>query len=187
MLPSGRSLSRPGQVADGSKSSSVLLLLYPEGDELFCCLLKRQPYLRYHGGQIGFPGGKTEKEDVSLLHTALRESEEEVGVRLSEENIIGSLSKLYVSVSGFLMYPFVAWVSPKPRFTIDFREVDKLLSFPFLSFLHNRKVKTVEVETQTGRMEVPAYLHEGEIIWGATAMILAEFFEILEQQLAERG
>jgi len=184
MLPAGRSLSGPGQLTEGSKMSSVLLLLYPEADELFCCLLKRQPWLRFHGGQIGFPGGRKEKEDVSLISTALRESREEIGVRLSENNIIGALSGLYVSVSGFLMYPFVAWVSRKPRFTVDSREVNKLFFFPVLSFLHDRKVRSVEVETQTGRLEVPAYVHEGEVIWGATAMILTEFFDILERQLA---
>jgi 8-oxo-dGTP pyrophosphatase MutT (NUDIX family) len=181
MNPPGRSLVSPDQIPEDIKNSSVLILLFPENEEIYCCLLKRQSHLRYHAGQIGFPGGRMEKEDLSLLHTALRESREETGVQLSKGNIIGSLSELYVSVSGFLISPFVAWISCRPNFTIDQQEVEKLLFLPVLSYLRNRKILQVEVETQTGLLVVPAYELEGEIIWGATAMILAEFFDILEE------
>lgn len=121
-----------------------------------------------------------EKEDHSLRQTAIRESREEIGVQLSIENIIGSLSELYVSVSGFLISPFVAWISCRPHFKIDQQEVDKLLFLPVLSFLRNGKIIQAVVESQTGFLAVPAYELDGEFIWGATAMILAEFFDILE-------
>jgi 8-oxo-dGTP pyrophosphatase MutT (NUDIX family) len=180
LLPPGRSLVSPDKIPEDLKNSSVLILLFPENEEIFCCLLKRQSHLRYHAGQIGFPGGRMEKEDHSLRQTAIRESREEIGVQLSIENIIGSLSELYVSVSGFLISPFVAWISCRPHFKIDQQEVDKLLFLPVLSFLRNGKIIQAVVESQTGFLAVPAYELDGEFIWGATAMILAEFFDILE-------
>jgi 8-oxo-dGTP pyrophosphatase MutT (NUDIX family) len=185
MLPPGRSLVSPDKIPEDLKNSSVLILLFPENEEIYCCLLKRQSHLRYHAGQIGFPGGRIEKEDHSLRHTAIRESREEIGTDLSIENIIGSLSELYVSVSGFLISPFVAWISRRPLLEIDQQEVEKLLFLPVLSFLRNRKVIQMKVETQTGSLMVPAYALGGEIIWGATAMILAEFFDLLEMHLAD--
>jgi len=185
MLPPGRSFPSPDQWPEGLKTSSVLILLYPENQEIYCCLLKRQPYLRNHGGQIGFPGGRMEEGDKSLLYTALRECREEIGVATGEQNILGSLSTLYVSVSGFLIHPFVAWLPSKPNFSIDFQEVEKLLFLPVLTFLQEDRLMKAIVDTFTGSLEVPAWELEGEIIWGATAMILAEFFDILKQQPEE--
>jgi 8-oxo-dGTP pyrophosphatase MutT (NUDIX family) len=182
MLPPGRNLAMPDESKSDIKSSGVLALLFPEGDEIFICLVKRQPFMKFHAGQIGFPGGKKEKTDIDLVSTAVREASEEIGVQPSLIRILGALSPLYVSVSGFMIYPFVAWSPVRPPFVINHHEVEKLILFPLLKNYKNQKIITATVETQIGWLEVPAYESEGEIIWGATAMILAEFFDILDNQ-----
>lgn len=159
------------------------MLLFPEEYEIFICLVKRQPFLKFHGGQIGFPGGKMEESDIDLSWTALRETSEEIGIQPSSVRILGALSPLFVFVSGFMIYPFVAWSPVRPDFVINHDEVEKLILFPLLGNYKNQEIKTVTLETQIGWLQVPAFGFEGEIIWGATAMILAEFFDVLEKNL----
>jgi 8-oxo-dGTP pyrophosphatase MutT (NUDIX family) len=182
MLPPGRKLSMPDESKSGVKTSGVLVLLFPEGNEIFICLVRRQPFMKFHAGQIGFPGGKKEKTDIDIASTAVREASEEIGIQPSLIRILGALSPLFVQVSGFMIYPFVAWSNVRPEFVINHHEVEKLLLFPLLRNLNNQKIITATVETQIGMLEVPAYESDGDIIWGATAMILAEFFDILEKQ-----
>ena len=88
--------------------------------------------MKYHAGQIGFPGGKMEKDDPDLSFTAMRETSEEIGIRLEEIQVLGSLSPLFISVSGFLIYPFVAWSPKKPDFTVNYHEVERIIYFPLL-------------------------------------------------------
>jgi 8-oxo-dGTP pyrophosphatase MutT (NUDIX family) len=180
MLPPARSLSLPDDSNSAIKSSGVLILLFPDGNEIFICLVKRQPFMKFHAGQIGFPGGKKEKTDINLAWTALRETSEEIGIHPGQISILGALSPLFVPVSGFMIYPFAAWSSVKPDFVINHHEVEKLILFPLLKNYQNRKIIMANVETQTGWLEVPAFGFENEIIWGATAMILTEFFDVLE-------
>ena len=182
MLPPGRTLSMPVETDSEIKSSGVLVLLFPEGDEISICLVKRQPFMKFHAGQIGFPGGKKEKTDISLSWTALRETSEEIGIYPSMIRILGALSPLFIPVSGFMIYPFVAWSPVKPDFVINHHEIEKLLLFPLTGKYVNHRILTATVETQFGWLEVPAFGYENEIIWGATAMILAEFFDVLENQ-----
>jgi 8-oxo-dGTP pyrophosphatase MutT (NUDIX family) len=180
MLPTGRGLSVPEESASDIKSSGVLVLLFPEGNEKFICLVKRQPFMKFHPGQVGFPGGKREKTDIDLLWTALRETSEEIGIQPSLIRILGALSPLFVSVSGFMIYPYVAWSPAKPDFIINHNEVEKLILFPLLINYENQKIIMTSVQTQSGWLQVPAFKSENEIIWGATAMILSEFFDVLD-------
>jgi 8-oxo-dGTP pyrophosphatase MutT (NUDIX family) len=180
MLPPGRNLTLPDETTDHVKSSGVLLLMFPWQEEVYICLIKRQPFMKFHAGQIGFPGGKKEETDVDMVWTALRETSEEIGIQPSQVIILGALSPLFVFVSGFMIYPFVAWSSAKPEFVVNHHEIEKLVLFPLLRNLKNRNIITSTVETQSGSLEVPAFESDGEVIWGATAMILAEFFDIIE-------
>jgi 8-oxo-dGTP pyrophosphatase MutT (NUDIX family) len=180
MLPPARSLSLPDESNSDIKSSGVLILLFPEENEIFICLIKRQPYMKFHAGQIGFPGGKKEKTDINLSWTAMRETSEEIGIQPAHVRILGALSPLFVPVSGFMIYPFAAWSPVKPDFVINHNEVEKLILFPLLRNIKNQKIIRANVETQTGWLEVPAFEFDNEIVWGATAMILAEFFDVLE-------
>ena len=176
MLPVNRELVAGSDDQSRLKHSSVLLLLYPENNELHVCLIKRPAHMKHHAGQIALPGGRIEKGETAL-ETALRETNEEIGILSTEIEILGTLSELYVQVSRFQIHPFVGWLSKKPKFILCENEVEKTISFP----LKNMKnaMEEVELKTITGTIKVPCFKFEGEIIWGATAMILSEFYDVL--------
>ena len=184
MLPPGRRLKSNDDELSSVKMSSVLLLLFPEGEQLYICLTKRPQTMKHHPGQISFPGGKVEKDDTSAEMTALREAREEVGIDHGKIEILGKLSDLYVEVSQFSIQPFLAWADQRPDFLVDFGEVEKLILFPVSDFVANEIISEIELETVTGSLQVKYYPYDGEFIWGATAMILSELIEILKRQLS---
>lgn len=183
MLPPGRRMKNNENELALTKLSSVLLLLYPEGEQIYICLIKRPTHMRHHPGQIGFPGGKVEKDDFSAEKAALREAQEEVGIDPSNIEILGRLSELYVEVSQFSIQPFVAWADHKPDFLVNTDEVEKLILFPLNDFVANETIMETELDTFSGRMRVKYYPYNSEIIWGATAMILSELIEILKKTI----
>jgi 8-oxo-dGTP pyrophosphatase MutT (NUDIX family) len=178
MLPKNRELKPAPYEKNRLKYSSVLLLLFPEDEVLKICLIKRPMHMKHHAGQLALPGGRIEKGETAL-ETALRETHEEIGIDTSKIEILGTLSDLYVEVSQFIIHPFVGWLSQKPDFKINSCEVEKLIIFPLARFLTHPD--EVELETVKGKLKVPCVHFENEIIWGATAMILSEFYDILEK------
>ena len=177
MLPPNRELSFAENEKNNVKFSSVLFLLFEDNRDLFVCLIKRPDHMKYHPGQIAMPGGRIEKNETAL-QTALRETEEEIGIQANKIEILGQLSELYVNVSRFLIHPIVGWMDEKPKFKINKNEVEKLVLFPLLKF--KNCFEQAELETISGKLKVPCILFGKEIIWGATAMILTEFYDILD-------
>jgi len=177
MLPPNRILEAAPDEKKRIKQSSVLLLLYIENSELTACLIKRPAHMKHHAGQIALPGGRIEKGETAL-ETALRETCEEVGIHSEQIEILGSLSELYVEVSRFQIHPFVGWLHKKPEFNLNPAEVEKTILFP------TSKIKTPfnreELDTISGKLDVPCIRFDGEFIWGATAMILAEFYDVIK-------
>ena len=176
MLPLNRELSAQPDELLRIKHSSVLLLLYIENQELNACLIKRPSHMKHHAGQIALPGGRIEKGETAL-ETALRETWEEIGITGDQIEILGSLSEIYVQVSRFQIHPFVGWLDKKPGFVINKYEVEKMIYFPLKNMKNS--FAEVELETITGTLKVPCFKFEDEIIWGATAMILSEFADVL--------
>ena len=181
MLPPGRTLNAGTHESLSSKMSSVLVLLFPDGDRVFTCLMKRPSTMKNHPGQISFPGGKVEKNDVSAEMTALREAQEEVGIDVSKIQVIGKLSDLFVEVSGFTIKPFVAWTDFKPDFQLEPGEVEELILFPVSDFIFEENIPETEIQTSIGLLTVKYFPSKEGKIWGATAMILAELIEILRK------
>jgi len=181
MLPPGRDLSFRSERSERIRKSSVLLLLFEEGNEVFICLIKRPGHMKNHPGQIGLPGGMVELSDFSMVETALRESREELGIDTRSISVIGSLSELYVPVSKFLIFPVVAWSDKKPRFSINRDEVEELIFFPLFYHIHSGNTENGVVETLNGPLNVPCIRYNKEIIWGATAMILTEFIDLIRE------
>jgi 8-oxo-dGTP pyrophosphatase MutT (NUDIX family) len=181
LLPPGRSLKMPDQEKGTIKRSSVLVLLFPDGGKLFVCLMKRPATMKNHPGQISFPGGQVEKEDRSAEMTALREAQEEVGIDSSSVEILGKLSDLYVEVSRFSIQPVLAWADEKPNFRINPEEVEALVLFPLSDFVACETISETPMQTSLGILQVKYYPFDGEIIWGATAMILSELIEVLKE------
>jgi len=162
------------------RQSAVLILFYPDNGKTKLIFIKRAIDQTVHSGQISFPGGKYEKADTDLRATALRESNEEIGLQSRKVTIIGSLSKLYIPPSNFDVYPFVGFVQQKPVLKAN-HEVQHILEIGFddLREPATRTEKTIFHRTGK-KVLVPSYSIQNEIIWGATAMMLAELLEIAE-------
>lgn len=177
MLPPGRVLKLPD---DHScfRESAVLMLLFPAEQDIRICLIRRPATMKNHAGQIALPGGKREEQDRGWVDTALREAEEEIGLRPDLVRHLGTLSPVYVQVSEYLIVPVVGWCDELPALRIDRSEVDEVI-FASLSLLAAPAALCERlVETMTGQILVPGYELNGHFIWGATAMMLAELIDI---------
>ena len=139
--------------------------------------------MRHHAGQISFPGGKIEEGESPEI-TALREAQEEIGISPLDVQLLGRLSELYVSASRYTIFPYVGWMDYKPDFSLNEAEAEKLLLLPVQQFQKRLEIRQASMRTSLGVMEVPCYLFEEEIIWGATAMILTEFFDLIGESSA---
>ncbi len=163
-----------------ARQAAVLLLLYPHRGLVYLPLIVRPTYPGVHSGQIALPGGKVEPEDRSLVATALRETEEEIGVRVSEAQVLGELSELYIPPSNMRVTPVVAYARERPTYTPDRREVVKVLNFPLKAFTEPKNQAVVPVDAGQITLEVPSFVIEGRIIWGATAMMISELLAVLD-------
>ena len=160
------------------RDGAVLILLYPVAGELYLPLTKRTTSVDSHKGHISLPGGAREHGET-LVQTALRESSEEIGVSVPEESVLGKLSVIYVPVSRYRVSPFVAAIDSRPEYHPDSNEVDEMIETPLRIFLEEDNVRREWQTHMNRRMLVPFYRFGKHKIWGATAMILAEFAELL--------
>ncbi len=162
------------------KEAAVLAFFYPKNNKTYLLLTLRADYNGTHAAQISFPGGKKDTKDVSLKHTALRESHEEVGI---EENMISEihqLSKLYIPPSNFWVFPFIGISETTPIFTKNY-EVAEIIEVDLDDLLNNNNLGSKTMTTSYAKnMNVPCFILNNHIVWGATAMILSEIKEILK-------
>ena len=178
MAPRPRVGWRPGAVPAEARPSGVLLLLYPHAGSTHLLLTVRRDDLPTHAGQVSLPGGAVQG-DESAEAAALREAREEVGVELERIRVVGGLTPLHVPVSGFVLNPYVGLSAGRPRLVPDGREVARLLEVS-LELLADARTVRVEAETRDHeRIEVPYFSVHGHRVWGATAMVLAEFLAVL--------
>ncbi len=161
--------------------SSVLLVLYYRNGVLQILYIRRPEYPGVHSGQIAFPGGRREPEDADNQATGLRETEEETGLNRNMLQVAGALTPLYIPPSNYLVYPFVAIAPPDPVFTPDPEEVASIVEVPLYNLLHPDSIKMMAPSREFSFLEVPAYVIGDTVIWGATAMITAEFTTLFEQ------
>lgn len=160
----------------------VLVYLYPDSStQNFNILLtQRQDYQGVHSGQISFPGGKKEPDDPDLLTTSFREAQEETGVVIHNNDLVHSLTELYIPPSNFYVFPHLAVSDTAPQFTPDPIEVKKIISLSVNQLLDNRIVKSSPMKLFNNMIvDVPYFEVEGHQVWGATAMILSELKQIL--------
>lgn len=165
-----------------ARQAGVLILLYPGNQQkLYFPLIQRPTYDGAHSGQIAFPGGKVEPHDQDIIDTALRETEEEIGVTVSRSQVLGQLTDLYIPVSRMLVSPVVAYLGKPPHYIPDPFEVAATLDVSASQFLQpqNQLIQNITVRGFT--LNAPSYLIQNQVIWGATAMILAEFFAVMQE------
>jgi 8-oxo-dGTP pyrophosphatase MutT (NUDIX family) len=162
------------------KPAAVLMLFYPVDGEPYTVLMKRSEYPGAHSGQISLPGGRIEALDADLKQTALRETSEELGISPDKINVIGKLTPMYIPVSGFDVHPFLGFTFEKPDWKPDLSEVSYLIELSVNELTSPGVVKYEMWQLHGNELEVPFYLIHNEKIWGATAMIIAEFLQILK-------
>lgn len=181
MAPAGRtaSLNEKGAHCSATRSS-VLILLYPEKNRLMTTFILRPQYDGIHSGQISLPGGRFENYDVSLKQTALRETDEEIGVCVPTEQILGKLTPLYIPPSNFIVHPYIGYINSKPSFNPDKIEVKKIIEADITLFFDQKNIGSRLFSNKRYKIKAPFFNIDNYHIWGATAMIMSEFCMIIK-------
>ncbi len=163
--------------------SGVLLLLYPLADDKAGVVFIRRPqYNGVHSGQISFPGGRYEPGDKDLRHTALREAHEEIGIDPEKVEVIAKLTDLYIPPSNHKVSPWVGVMHRRPEFKPDPVEVESILEVALTDFLSEESMQNIPIKlADNSLLTTPCYVIGGQVIWGATAMMMAEFLECIKK------
>jgi 8-oxo-dGTP pyrophosphatase MutT (NUDIX family) len=163
-----------------AKMGAVLIALYPDNGVVRTVLMKRPDYDGTHSGQVSFPGGKVEEEDVNIVATALREAEEEVNIKPDDVTVIGQLTELYVPPSNFLVHPVLGILNKAPDLVPDQHEVESIHTPKIDYLLREDIIDETDILLSTGfKFRTPSFKVDGHVVWGATAMIIAELKELL--------
>lgn len=162
-----------------ARESAVMLLLFKKSTDVHLVFIKRSEYEGVHSGQIAFPGGRHEPEDASFEQTALRETQEEIGLKSTDIHIVGKLTSLYIPPSNFNVHPFVGFLNSEPTFYPDPTEVSAVFSVPVRDLMNPEIIQQKTITLGDGsELLVPCYVIDNYTIWGATSMILNEFLEV---------
>lgn len=155
--------------------ASVLVVIY--GKEPQIVMTEKPKNMKFHAGEISFPGGKLEDDDSDLLDTALRETNEEIGLYISREQVIGQLEPVVTLNSGFLILPFISVIDEIPPLLAN-PEVEKIFHIPLKSFL-----KTMAKDPDPSHniiQEMYTFEYQNQIVWGASARILKQIRNLVE-------
>ena len=161
------------------RKSAVAIHIYSReesSDDFSILLIERSEYEGTHSKQIAFPGGKVDPEDKSFEHTARRESFEEVEIPFDSGTFIGKLTEVNIPVSKFNVMPYVFYHETLPPLKKNEREVNEILSITITELVDesNRKTTSIKVNDELTMPNVPCFIMQEKIIWGATALILNE-------------
>jgi len=160
------------------RRAAGLLLAFPLDDRPHIVLTVRADTLERHGGQVSLPGGVIDPGET-VDQAALREAHEEVGLAPNAVRVLGALTPLDIPVSGFRLHPIVAALDARPALVASDAEVARILLVAVDELLDRSRVRWTERVRDGRRITVPAF-HVGTVeIWGATAMVLAEFLTLL--------
>lgn len=183
MAPSPRVGWDPHHVPEGLRAAAALLLMYPHDGEWHLLLTVRGAGLRSHTGQVSLPGGSVDRNE-SIELAALREAHEEVGVVPASVRLLGRLTPLHIPISGFLLHPVVGIMEGRPSFLRAEWEVARILEVR-LSLMSDpavvkRERRMLQREGRAIEVDVPFFDIQHQKVWGATAMVVAEFLAVVE-------
>lgn len=166
-------------VVEHPRTSAVLAALFDEGNDTFVVLTRRSPHLRSHRWEVSFPGGRSEPDDPSHWHTALRESLEEVALEPGSVERIGELDRFVTVGSRSLVHPYVGALRERPALTPDPGEVEQILYVPLSELLDPEVYR--EERWRIGETERPITFFElhGNTVWGATAAMLRQLLTLV--------
>lgn len=181
MLPYRDATSKMLQEVDDYRESAVAVLLYHDSNTLKSVLIQRPTYNGTHSGQIAFPGGKRDEDDADLLATAIREMHEEVGFYDPDILHLGELTRVFIPVSRFLVYPNVFYSHVKPDFIPDPYEVADIITFELFDICQPESLTSTKIQLDNGVVlkDIPCFQIQEHIVWGATALIMNELRRVL--------
>ena len=162
------------------RKSAVMILLFVRDGRLKSIMIERTD-IGKHAGQISFPGGKSEPSDADSIETAIRETFEEIGIRVRREDVVGDLPPVKVPVSSFEIFPVVAFVDEVGDFKTSESEVKKVLEVDVEDMRKSLGTRPVMVAGK--QYEVPSFLCGNSVVWGATSMIVVEMFGAMEEKV----
>jgi len=178
MSPSARRMTGKGGLPE---KGSVMILLYSFQKKIHTLFIKRATYDGVHSGQISFPGGMHESGDGSPFDTALRETEEEIGIPRERMQVIGKLTQLHIPVSNVDVTPVVGVIEDKPVCVPDPNEVELVIHAKLEDLLRPANISSETIRVGDLDIEAPFYGLQEHHIWGATAMMLSEFLEVVKR------
>lgn len=159
--------------------SAVLIPLFSEEGQCHVLFTERSSELSFHKGQVCFPGGVSHPGDSSLLHTALREAEEEIGLKAEDVEIVAELDDSMTISTGYVISPFLAFIPYPYPFRLNHQEIAEIFSvpLPFLADRHHLQQDCSIIDNQV--LTTPCYKYGGHVIWGATSRILRQFIDLI--------
>ena len=164
-------ISNPGEY----RLASILVVIY--GDDPVVLMTEKPKHMKFHAGEISFPGGKLDSSDSNLLDTALRETREEIGLSISKEQVVGQLDPVVTLNSGFLILPFISIIDKIPALSAN-SEVEKIFHIPLESFL---KTESPDPDPSHNIIqEMYTFEYQNQIVWGASARILKQIQDCLQ-------
>ncbi|MFB0560935.1 MAG: CoA pyrophosphatase [Candidatus Lokiarchaeia archaeon] len=164
--------------------AAVFLLLFKRDGECYVLFTRRTESVKYHKGQISFPGGAFDEEDGTLLNTAFRETFEEVGLSRENIEVLGGLDDIVTFTSRYIVTPFVGFLKHQPdgSYKINKYELEEVIEVPLSVLLDERNFREELHEYFGQTVTVYFYDYNGHIIWGATAMMLKQFLDLLKSK-----
>ena len=161
------------------RKAAVLMPVYEDGDGLHILFTRRSEEMPQHRGQIAFPGGGQHPDDPSLLATALREAEEEIGLRPGDVEILGELDDTATATSHFIVSPFVGFIPHPYSFRVNAAEIVELIPLPLSLLCDPSRFREELWDRDDAKIPVYFYMVGSHVIWGLTARILKQFLEAL--------
>ncbi|MGI9271369.1 MAG: CoA pyrophosphatase [Woeseiaceae bacterium] len=167
------------QLAGTLTPAGVLIPIFDREDQgLSVLLTKRSAELKHHAGQISFPGGRMEPDDVDIAATALRETHEEVGILSDDVSVVGFLQPM-PTITGYAVTPVVGLVDASVSVEVDRHEVEFSFEVPLRFLLDGSNRRVVQRELHGKSFPMAEFRYDGHRIWGATAMMIIQFIKIL--------
>ena len=163
-----------------TRRSAILILFYPYLGDIYLPLILRPLYDGVHAGQMAFPGGRAERTDENLIRTALREAQEEIGIRVSDVKVLGELTELFIPPSNFFVQPVVGIMNYRPDFYPDPREVEQVVEVPLSVLLDETIVGDTQINIKGVKIDAPFFQIQNHKVWGATAMMISELLAVID-------
>lgn len=164
-----------------TRKSAILILFYPYQGEIYLPLILRPQYDGVHAGQMAFPGGRMERTDENLIRTALREAQEEIGIRVTDVRVLGQLTELFIPPSNFFVQPVIGVMNHRPDFYPDPREVEQVVEVPLETLLDETIVGDTQIDVRGVLIDAPFFQIQNHKVWGATAMMISELLAVIAE------